>query len=157
MGGSRNISLTEKEALEEISKPPQSSKRTSLKFQSRHVFRLAPAIYMQYLHILLMQIVEILCTIFYHEARQAASLKFFELAIKVENWQLEIKHFHNRITARREWLTLCPIQETKIIFTTVIPMLWSSGHCQASPWESQTAKGTYTWHQTCRRNKKLQR
>lgn len=128
MGGCRNSFLYQKKpqvqitAFEKLPKPFQSHKSTSLKFQRRSVSRLAPAIYMQYLHIPLMPIVEIQCIILCHKAEQSAGLKFFEPAIKVENWQMEIEYFHNHITAWKETVALHPVlKRPKMMCITAIP------------------------------------
>lgn len=71
-----------------------------------------------------MQIVEIQCMIFCHKAEEEAGLKFFKPAIKVENWQLEIEYFHNRITACKELVVLCPVlRRPKMIYTTATPTI----------------------------------
>jgi len=81
----------------------------------------------------------------------------FEPAIKVENWLLEKEFFHNHITAHKELVALCAVlRRPKMTHTTAIPTV-----VELSPvgifHGNHTAKGTYTQHQTCRRNTKLQR
>lgn len=71
-----------------------------------------------------MQIVEIQCLIFCHKVEQSAGLKFFEPAIKVENWQMEIVYFHNRITAWKETVALHSVlKRPKMMCITAIPTI----------------------------------
>lgn len=69
-----------------------------------------------------MQIVEIQCIISCHKAEQSAGWKFFQPAIKVENWQMEIEYFHNHITAWKETVALHPVlKRPKMMCITAIP------------------------------------
>lgn len=105
-----------------------------------------------------MPIAEIQCIILCHKAEQSAGLKFFEPAIKVENWQMEIEYFHNFITAWKETVGLHPVlKRTKDDVHHSNPHHYGAELYRDFPWESHTAKGTCTENQTCRGNKKLQK